>query len=104
MVRCVLDLTPACFGLQLCELYESSSYGAAWCEVMKDGCMGAVANYCHPADLWSSTPAGSEFSASDLVGGAFRSYGPCGTGHCPGSLAFSVRCVLGLAYPDSAAL
>ena len=105
-VRCVLDLISREYGLQLCERYESSSYGAARCWEYYGSCQGAAnsisanANNCYPNDLWSSTPAGSEYRALDLVGGIFRPYGPCGTGYCPSSLAFSARCVLVLISAD----
>ena len=89
-------------GLQLCDNWESSKYGAAQCNELGGGCQGAAygisanANNCFPIDLWSSTKAGSEYHALDLVEGTFRPYGPCGTGHCSSLLAFTVRCVLDL--------
>ena len=100
-VRCVLVLISGYYGLQLCDSQASSSYGAARCYYLAGGCQGAAlntnwANKCYPYHLWSGTPSGAEYWSPNLNAGSINLTGACGTGHCPVSLTFSVRCVLDL--------
>ncbi len=82
-------------GLQLCDWYESSKYGAAQCGPFYGGCQGAMNNYCFPYVIWSSKqPSSTTHWSPELNGGKFfETLDP--TGHH--SLhAFTVRCVLDL--------
>ena len=82
-------------GLQLCDWYESSKYGAAQCGPFYGGCQGAMNNYCFPYVVWSSKqPSSTTHWSPELNGGKFfETLDP--TGH--NSLhAFTVRCVLDL--------
>ena len=57
------------------------------------------ADNCYPADIWAGTlQSGKSYHAIDLNNGSYRVTGPCGTGYCPNTLAFSVRCVGYKAY------
>ena len=91
-VRCVLGLNTA-DGLQLCDYFASSSYGAAQCRSLGGGCQGGYGNYCVPSHIWSGTLApGTESShyAYYLNNGLFGEY----IRSLPEN--YSVRCVLGL--------
>ena len=86
--------------MQLCDQWERSKYGAAQCKWL-GGCQGAAFNtnwatHCYPNIIWSGTPSGSEYWSPHLNSGTFHMTGACTTGHCPVSLAFTVRCVLDL--------
>ena len=86
-------------GLQLCDAGASSSSGAARCEAKKDGCMGAVADYCWPYHVWSGTYISTGvYRGFALIGSeGFTTYVACdGTGSCGMAIPFSVRCVLDL--------
>ena len=114
-VRCVLDLlivfqyiykiqTP---GLQLCEWYESSKYGATRCLEYNGGCQGAAhqlahAGNCYPRSIWSSSisPSYGSFvfhSGFLRQGSLVDDYCYSSESGCSGLLAFSVRCVPDLA-------
>ncbi len=55
---------------------------------------GFDADKCYPQHIWS----GTLYSGSSYHGIAFNesafTYPSCGTGYCPGTLAFTVRCLL----------
>ena len=82
-------------GLQLCELYESSKYGAARCLSLSGGCQGAADNgNCYPYGLWSSSLSSTDcYTNRELGYGSFESVY---VRHI--TYAFSVRCVLDLEY------
>ncbi len=86
-------------GLQLCN-HSQSLTGAPRCFYLPGKCEGAgtgyvVLDYCYPHNVWSCTLQSSgSYYAADFVNGAWRPTGPCNTGHCQSTLAFSVRCVL----------
>ena len=90
-VRCVLDLTTA-DGLQLCDWYESSKYGAAQCYPFYSGCQGGAqgtvwADGCFPAEVWLS-------NCTDRVcARALLNRGVLSSDSFTDALAFSVRCV-----------
>ena len=84
-------------GLQLCDAWESSKYGAAQCLTLGGGCQGATGDSggpaCYPYDLWSSQPGGGSFYYwRGLHSGYFDEYTRVPT------YSFSVRCVLDLRY------
>ena len=81
---------------------KSSKYGAAQCYLLIGGCQGAATStswtaQCYPDIIWTSKAGGSGYYSPDLAYGSI-SYGACSTGICPASMAFTVRCVLDLAY------
>ena len=99
-VRCVLGLNTA-DGLQLCDRYESSIYGAAQCGPFYSGCQGALNNLCDTYWHWSSSSRGSGYYGGHALSGGVLYYNAnsCGTGmydKCSVGYAFSVRCVLDL--------
>ena len=102
-VRCVLDLNSSGYGLQLCDAYESSKYGAARCAGLSGGCQGSYSGNCWAYHLWSGTVAESSgyYRVPELKTGAFGSLSSTcnqtgGYGKCIDAWSFSVRCVLDL--------
>ena len=92
-VRCVLDLRPTDYSLQLCEQYESSKYGAARCYELNSGCQGAMNTNCNPYDLWSGTlQSGSVYYRGTLQSGVWS------LNYYISTHAYSVRCVLDLNF------
>lgn len=84
--------------------YHIKLVGSVRCGELWSGCAGAAvgtewANNCYPNIAWSSSAQSSGVYWSPyLNGGSVSLHGACGTGYCPVSLAFSVRCVLVLKY------
>ena len=77
--------------LQLCDLLESSKYGAVQCKVLYGSCQGTSDNHCIPHHVWSSSSGNSCYWYRWLDSGQF------GINNCnPIGAAHSVRCVLGL--------
>lgn len=102
-VRCVLGFeTKQCGsypGLQLCDWYESSKYGAAQCNQFNGGCQGAANTHCYPYDIWSGTIMDSEGYHRGFYLAKGTLFGvSCdeSRGKCSNTFTFSVRCVLGL--------
>ena len=94
-VRCVLDLRPTDYSLQLCDLYESSKYGATRCYELNSGCQGAMNTNCNPYDLWSGTlQSGSVYYRGTLQSGVWS------LNYYISTHAYSVRCVLDLRPTD----
>ena len=68
------------------------------------GCAGAAVNTgwtgnCYPNNMWSGIPRDSGyFQAFHMNNSHFNNETCDGTGRCPSTIAFSVRCVLGFMY------
>ena len=56
-------------GLRLCDHY--SGYGSARCNYYDGACPGSTNGYCHPSNVWSSTPRGSYYYNRYLNSGTF---------------------------------
>ena len=109
-LRCVLDLIMpfgtafittdyrVCKGLQLCDAWESSNYGAAQCLTLNGSCQGSNNNHCYPYGIWSGTEAGADiYYNRELKRGDFTTLNACdGSARCVARFAFGVRCVLDL--------
>ena len=93
-VRCVLDLREdVIYPIQLCDTGISSSYGAARCGTLDDGCKGGGS--CWVNHVWSSSSLGSSYyRVYALASGGFGSGACDGHGKCFASSAFSLRCLL----------
>lgn len=90
-VRCVpdLDYSKQVQTLQLCDKLESSIYGAAQCDGLSGGCLGASPNPCWPHVLWGALvntgmPSSAHFGKDILI---------ISDTHIS-TYAFSVRCLL----------
>ena len=75
--------------MQLCDRYESSKYGAAQCDGLSGGCLGASPNPCWPHVLWGALvntgmPSSAHFGKDILI---------ISDTHIS-TYAFSVRCLL----------
>ena len=100
-VRCVLDLRPTDYSLQLCDAYESSKYGAAQCYALAGGCQGASSTNCYPDSFWSATVFDSAgYHRGFYLTGAATFGISCSEagGKCPNTHSFTVRCVLDLNF------
>ena len=109
-LRCVLDLIMpfgtafittdywVCKGLQLCDAWESSNYGAAQCLTLNGSCQGSNNNHCYPYGIWSGAEAGTDiYYNRELKRGDFTTLNACdGSARCVARFAFGVRCVLDL--------
>jgi hypothetical protein len=80
--------------LQLCDLLESSKYGATQCYWLFGGCQGSPSNNCSPRVIWSGTRRSTNNYEQGWLGeGIFYTSDatdPLATN------AYSVRCVLDL--------
>ncbi len=86
-------------GLQLCDAWESSKYGAAQCLNLGGGCQGSTGDNgypnCYPFDVWSGrSGSGGVYYWRGLNNGSFNENTRVPT------YAFSVRCVLDLTTAD----
>ena len=96
-MHCVMDLSLLLTHIQLCELYESSKYGAAQCFPLLYGCQGSLygttsAPHCYPHIIWASslyTISGHYYARAFVEGSLSSTYYPT-------TLAGTVRCVLDL--------
>ena len=78
-------------GLQLCDNWESSKYGAAQCNELGGGCQGSSNTNCNPHVTWGSKASSGEPSSGHLNQSNFGN-----TTNYPIAWAFGVRCVLDL--------
>ena len=58
-------------GLRLCD--GNSGYGSARCYNYNNACPGSYTDNCHPHNIWSSTPNGSNYYSRYLLAGNFSS-------------------------------
>lgn len=58
------------------------------------GCAGSNNGYCYPYIVWSGSAQSSRvYWSPELLVGGLSFTTACGTGYCPDTLTFSVRCV-----------
>lgn len=82
-------------GLQLCEYYESSKYGAPRCMYHSSACAGSgqnggrYPNMCHPMVIWAS----NKYGRASLQNGAFKVLNDTTTDGFI-TTAFAARCVI----------
>ncbi len=77
--------------LQLC---DANSAGSVRCNYRGGGCAGAAETNCYPYIVWSaSAQSTGVYYSPEFNGSSIKFYQACGTGYCPVSYAFSVRCL-----------
>ena len=83
-------------GLQLCDNWESSKYGAARCANLNGGCQGASDTHCRPNTLWLyNLRSTGNYEHAWLNNGTLNTLNGADTAF---THAYSVRCVLDSTY------